>query len=61
MQEFKFPGALTIRSNTVVGLEPSKENLLQHRSCGPVAHRLRVRVRSDHDFFLSCFIMYAGL
>ena len=33
LHEFKFPGASTIRSNTVVGLEPSKENLLQNRSC----------------------------
>ena len=50
-----------MRSNNVVGLESSKENLLQHRSCGPVAHRLRVRVRSGHDFFLSCVIMNAVL
>ena len=60
LHEFKFPGASTIRSNTVVGPEPSKGNLLQHRSCGPVAHRLCVRVRSGHDFFLPCVIMYVG-
>ena len=55
LHEFKFPWASTIRSNTVVGREPSKENLLQHQSFGPVAHRLRVRVRSGHDFCLpSC-------
>ena len=56
---FKFPGASTIRSNTVIGLELSKENLLQHRSCDPEAHRLRVRVRSGHIFFLPCVSMYA--
>ena len=59
LHEFKFPGASTIRFYAVVGLEPSKENLVQHRSCGPVAHRLRVQ-RSGHDFFLPCVIMYAG-
>ena len=44
----------------VIELQPSKENLLQHRSCGPAAHRLRVRVQSGHDFFLPSVIMYAG-
>ena len=60
LHEFKFPEASTIRSGTVIGLETSKENLLQHRSCGTVAPRLRVRVRSGHDFFLPCVILYAG-
>ena len=55
LQEFKVSGASTIRSNTVVGLEPSKENLLQHRSCGP-ARSSSIGSR----FFPPCVIMYAG-